>query len=76
MRVKVKNPATFGRVFGADCFIKYFPEILTTGIEVEKIPLPGRREEAYYYVMENGRPVNQTTFFSEDEMSELIVLEE
>jgi hypothetical protein len=55
----------FGAVFGADCFIEYFPEIETTGVLL--MPISDRM-----YVTEDGiNPVNSSNFFSSDEMQYL-----
>jgi hypothetical protein len=51
-----------GCVFGADDFIQHFPEVLTSGIEVEK------QDDDFFYVMSGGRKVHDTAFFSEEEM--------
>ena len=57
----VKAKENFGAVFGADCFLQYWPEIESSGIEVQKMG-------NYYYVMENGKRVNSSAFFSETEL--------
>lgn len=67
MIVKIKDLGAFENlVFGADCFLEYFPEILTTGVKVEKYP-----NGFYYIVDDEGDYINDTTFFSEEEMSTL-----
>ncbi len=49
-------------VFGADCFLKNFPEITTTGVELKKFG------SDHYIVKENGLIEDITTFFTEKEM--------
>jgi len=67
LKIKVKDLAAFeNKVFGADCFLRNFPEILTTGVEV-KLSADG----FYYIVDKTGKPVNDTTFFSREEMDAL-----
>jgi len=61
--VKDKDGFT-NSVFGADCFLKFNPEISTTGVELKQI---GK----FYYIIENGEPVNDTAFFSQEEMQYL-----
>lgn len=63
------NANFFGCVFGADCFIENFPRIEIDGIYVKF--MNGR-----YYVVENGKPVHDTSFFTEEEMEHLIILED
>lgn len=60
--MKVKANKNFGQVFGADSFIQHWPEILTTGIEVQK-------DGSLYYVMVDGKQVHDSAFFSEEELT-------
>lgn len=70
MKVKINpNANFFGCVFGADCFVKNFPKIELDGIEVKLIG-----EE--YYVIENGKPVHDTAFFTKEEMKHLTIIED
>lgn len=70
MKVKIKDLSGFQcNVFGADCFLEYWPEIKTTGIEVQLFPAWGNTE--HYYVMRDGKKVNDTAFFSLKEMQYL-----
>lgn len=62
--MKVKAGKRFvSIVFGADDFIKNFPEIMTTGVDVKKIG-------DYYYVMVDGKPVHDSAFFSQEELDD------
>lgn len=66
MKVRVSDVNRFiSSVFGADDIIKYFPAILTTGVEIQKI-------DEFYYICENGKPAHDTAFFSDEEMDSLI----
>lgn len=60
MKVKA-NKRFLSVVFGADDFLKNFPEISTTGIDLKKIG-------DYYYVMKNAKPVHDSAFFSQEEL--------
>lgn len=60
--MKVKAKSNFYNVFGADSFIQHWPEILTTGIEVQKYG-------SLYYVMADGKQVHDSAFFSEEEIT-------
>lgn len=63
-----KAKPTFDRVFGADSFIEYWPEILTTGIRLMK----GSDVYGWYHVVdEQGKKFNDTAFFSAEEMEHL-----
>lgn len=69
MKVRVINQDSFeNEVFGGESFIEYWPEILTTGIEVQK-------SGNYHYVVIDGKIVNDTAFFSDEEMQYLEVVE-
>lgn len=58
--VKVADLEGFeNSVFGADCFLEWWPEILTTGIQVEL------RDDLYYIVHPNA---SDSSFFTEEEM--------
>ncbi len=73
MCVKVVDKEAFSNVFGADCFLKNFPEILTTGVPV----MPkGVKDEIWWYVTDKDRkrPINDTTFFSTVELGMGITL--
>jgi len=71
MKVRIKDGVPFESfVFGADCFLANWPELRTTGIEVERAL--GYRGNVLYYVMENGRKVNDTAFFTAQEMRECL----
>ncbi len=62
MKYKIKDLKKFkNEVFGADSFLKHWPQIATDGIEIEKI-------DEFFYVMENGKMAHNSAFFSEDEM--------
>lgn len=47
-------------VFGADDLLKYYPELMY-GVELKKFG-------EFYYVIKNGKIVSDTSFFSEEEM--------
>lgn len=51
-------------VLGADEFIEYFPEIITTGVEL--MVMNNR-----YYIMKNGRVWHELFFFIREEMTNL-----
>lgn len=69
--VKVVDPATFSvRVFGGDCFLTNFPQILTTGIRVQQCW--GYGHQSWYVIDENGNRYHDTSFFSEKEMKYLV----
>lgn len=55
-------------VVGADSFLEYWPELETTGVEITFI-------EEHHYITSNGKMVNDTAFFTEDEMQYLISVE-
>lgn len=60
-RIKDKE-AFLNRVFGADSFLEYWPEIMTEGV-------PLRRIGDYYYIIDdNGKPVSDTAIFNDKEM--------
>lgn len=62
MRVRIKDLKGFNSsVFGADSFLEYWPEILTTGVDVKK-------HEGFYYILIKGKMSNNTAFFSKEEM--------
>lgn len=54
-------------VFGADCFLANWPEIKTTGIPLLKIG------DCYYVVDSNNEPVDDTAFFTEEELTHCMV---
>ena len=64
MKYKIKDYTGFmGSVFGADCLVKYYPELLTAGVILLKV------EDRYYVINGKTHKVdNDTCFFSEDEM--------
>lgn len=69
MKYKINNIEEFeSNVFGADCFIKHWPEILDEGVELED-------DDGWHYIMKNGERENDTAFFSEDEMQFLEKIE-
>jgi hypothetical protein len=70
MKVKINDAKAFlSSVFGADCFLQYFPALLTTGVVVEKMP------NGFFYIMQDGLNANDTAFFSEEEMNLLSAVE-
>lgn len=67
MKYKIKDLDGFTNcVFGADSFIENFPEIESTGVELQKFG-------DFYYVMINGKKAHDSAFFSEEEMQYLEV---
>jgi hypothetical protein len=62
-------------VFGADCFVKNFPELQTTGVFVHQFPFEHKK---FYYIVDpkTCAPINHTAFFSVGEMQYLRVVEE
>ena len=67
VKVKVKNINKFASVFGADCFLEWYPELLTTGIDVARIM-------DRYYIIKDGKVVNDTQFFSTADMKTLKIV--
>lgn len=66
MKVIIDTEQNFmGAVFGADCFVEYFPEIRSTGIEIKQF---GNR---WYVMNTDGKRVHDTCFFTEEEMVHL-----
>lgn len=52
----------FHKVFGADCFIKQYPTLFTEGLFLCKL------KNKKYYIVVNNQIVNDTAFFSEQEI--------
>ncbi len=70
MKVIIKDIEGFGNVFGADCFIEQFPELLNgRGIFIEK------RNDFYYVVNDKGEIFHDTCFFTEDELEYLEIID-
>ena len=67
--VKIKSLDAFSSVFGADCFLRNFPRIQTIGILVRKMKFYSSLDRSFWYVLENGKPVDSTSFFSDEEMT-------
>lgn len=68
MLVKIKYRTPFeNNVFGATDFIKNWPKIETTGIEVQEI-------DDLFYVVEGEKVVNDSAFFTKEEMEYLTVV--
>ncbi len=66
---RIKDVRGFkSHVFGADCFLQYFPELTTTGVEL-------RQKNEFFYIVQNGKIVNETTFFNHEEMKYLEFVE-
>lgn len=66
MKVIIDTEKNFeGEVFGAHCFLEYFPEIKSTGIIVEKFG------DRWYVMNSKGNRVHNTCFFTEEEMIHL-----
>lgn len=61
--VRIRNRENFECfVFGADSFIEHYPELLTTGLTVHK------ESDGFFYVIKDEKIINDTCFFSGDEM--------
>jgi hypothetical protein len=74
-RVVIKDLDGFmNHVFGADSFIQNFPELQTTGVWVHNYPY--ERRQYNYIVNAKGIPVNDSSFFTGNEMRYLTVVEE
>lgn len=54
-------------VFGADDLLKYYPELMY-GIELKQFG-------ECFYVIKNGKIVNDTSFFTEEEMQFMEIVE-
>jgi hypothetical protein len=66
--IKVVAKESFHNVFGADSFTENWPEIHTTGVLVNGI---SQMTHTLYYVCDqDGRPFNDTAFFSQEEMND------
>lgn len=66
---KVKNEKAFrNKVFGGDSLIEHFPEILTTGVELEAFAYRG---STWFHIMKNGIWASDSSFFSVEEMKQL-----
>ncbi|WNA16150.1 hypothetical protein XaC1_515 [Xanthomonas phage XaC1] len=65
MKVKIKDLSGFcSSVFGGDDFIRHFPELQSTGIEV-------KQHDGNYYVMIDNKIAHDSCFFSPSEMKYL-----
>lgn len=66
MRVRVVDEEKFRRhVFGADSALDYWPELKTQGMEVKLVG------EHYYLLDALGNPINDSAFFTVEEMKYL-----
>ena len=64
MRVLVIDPNLFEcGVFGGRCFLDYYPNITTTGVEVI------HTDDSFYVTLDGERPVNDTAFFTHAELA-------
>lgn len=52
-------------VYGADCFLKNFPELHTAGVELKKFGTD------FYIMLDDGRIADTSCFFNEKEMEYL-----
>lgn len=69
LKVKCGNVEEFkSDVFGGDDLLKHFPQLLTDGVYVEYI------KHNYYILDDDFNPVNDTAFFTSDELEYLVVL--
>ena len=70
MKVVIKDLEGFGNVFGAEGFIKQFPELLNgRGINIKKI------NDFYYVVNEKDEIFHDSCFFSEEELQYLEIID-
>lgn len=71
MKVKIKNIQGFKNVFGADCFLANWPELLTTGVKVVYFKLQG-----WYYIYDSETDwiAHDTAFFTKEDMKYLTVV--
>jgi hypothetical protein len=75
-KVVIKNLDLFmRRVWGADCFVRNFPELQTTGVYINTVMFDGRQHN-YIVDPSTGLPIHHTSFFSGKEMRYLKVIEE
>lgn len=65
--MKVKANDKFSTVFGADDFIRHWPELLSTGIEVRKCG-------DLYYIIEDGKVLHDSAFFTERELNDCLTI--
>lgn len=65
MKVRIKNERDFrAGVFGGDCFVEYWPNLLTEGMEVEK------HENGFWYIVGG----NDSSFFTEEDLEYLEIV--
>ena len=62
VRTIVGNEDTFHTVFGADCFLKQFPTLFTTGVQVCKL------SNGFNYTVRDNKVVHDSSFFSDEEI--------
>lgn len=67
-RVMVDNVDKFASVFGADCFLEWYPEITTVGVDVAKIELGG---DSHYYIIKDGKVVSYGVFFTAADLKKM-----
>ena len=65
--MKVKANDNFSTLFGADDFIKNWPELLSTGIEVRKCG-------DLYYIIEIDKVLHNSAFFTTREFNECLTI--
>jgi hypothetical protein len=66
MKYKIKDLKGFTNcVFGADCFLEYWPEIHNEGVELKEF------RDGFHYIMLNDQKAHDTAFFSNEEMKYL-----
>ena len=56
----------FHNVFGADTIAEYWPEIIDSGVTIER-----KADDRYYILDEAGKPINDTAIFSAEELKYL-----
>ena len=68
MKVKIKDRRGFDSVFGAESFLKWWPELETTGVEVKEL-------DGWFYIVDptTGRRAHDSAFFTEGDMKHLEV---
>lgn len=70
MAWKIKDENKFrNSVFGADSFLEWWPELLTTGVELVKRPSTGHVPADLWYIDDPN--ASDCSFFTEEEMETL-----
>lgn len=71
MKIKVLDENQFeARVFGGWVFLTLWPHALTEGVEVLKGDPFNFGFENYFVLGDDGKPVNDTAFFTEEDVAQ------